>query len=85
MTKICLTERSMNLIMEVSPCLKGLEKDTSERCGNLDKTDENLLSIIRKFENDNNSQIGGLKSDFIASKSGFSAEFIAEIVLSDVS
>merc|ERR1712025_82603 len=45
--------------------LISLEKDISERCGNLDKTDENLLSMIRKLENDNNNQIGDLKSDFI--------------------
>merc|ERR1712115_311318 len=31
--------------------LISLEKDISERCGNLDKTDENLLSMITKLEN----------------------------------
>merc|ERR1712066_1021996 len=46
--------------------LISLEKDISERCGNLDKTDETLLSIIRKLENDNNNQRGDLKSDFIS-------------------
>merc|ERR1711892_992232 len=44
--------------------LISLEKDISERCDDLDKTDENLLSMITKLGNDNNTQVEDLKTDF---------------------
>merc|ERR1712106_348454 len=43
--------------------LISLEKDIGERCDDLDKTDENLLSIITKLGNDNNTQVEDLKTD----------------------
>merc|ERR1712128_290698 len=44
--------------------LISLEKDIGERCDDLDKTDENLLSMITKLGNDNNTQVEDLKTDF---------------------
>merc|ERR1712106_418853 len=44
--------------------LMSLEKDIGERCDDLDKTDENLLSLITKLGNDNNTQVEDLKTDF---------------------
>merc|ERR1711935_1493 len=44
--------------------LISLEKDIGERCDDLDKTDENLLSMITKLGNDNNTQVENLKTDF---------------------
>merc|ERR1711915_17615 len=43
--------------------LISLEKDISERCGNLDKTDEQLLSMINKMGNENESQFSSLRLD----------------------
>merc|ERR1712106_893667 len=44
--------------------LISLEKYIGERCDDLDKTDENLLSMITKLGNDNNTQVEDLKTDF---------------------
>merc|ERR1711935_435298 len=44
--------------------LISLEKDIGEKCDDLDKTDENLLSMITKLGNDNNTQVEDLKTDF---------------------
>merc|ERR1712106_101425 len=44
--------------------LISLEKDVGERCDDLDKTDENLLSMITKLGNDNNTQVEDMKTDF---------------------
>ena len=43
--------------------LISLEKDIGERCGNLDKTDEQLLSMINKLGNDTEAQFGSFKTD----------------------
>merc|ERR1712128_297590 len=43
--------------------LISLEKDIGERCDDLDKTDENLLSMITKLGSDNNTQVEDLKTD----------------------
>merc|ERR1711935_763116 len=44
--------------------LISLEKDIGEKCDDLDKTDENILSMITKLGNDNNTQVEDMKTDF---------------------